>query len=45
MHFDLEFNKKTSLCMPKVDINQKGQYVNPKFDLKAAIANRQLDMK
>ena len=36
--FDLEFNKRTSLCIPRVDTNQKGQYVNPKFALKAARA-------
>ena len=35
--FDLEVNKKTSLCIPKVVINQKGQNINPKFALKAAI--------
>jgi len=45
MPFGLELNKKTSLCIPKVDINQKGQNINPKLALKAAIANRQLDMK
>ena len=35
--FALEVNKKTSLCIPKVVINQKGQNINPKFALKAAI--------
>ena len=38
--FDLELNKKTSLCIPKVVINQKGQYINPKFALKAARARK-----
>ena len=42
---DLELNKKTSLCIPKADINQKGQYINPKFALKAAIANKDIVMK
>ena len=38
MPFDLERNKKTSLCIPKVVIKQKGQNINPKFALKAARA-------
>ena len=41
MPFDLELNKKTSLCIPKVVINQKDQYINPKFALKAASARRE----
>ena len=43
--FGLELNKKTSLCIPKVDINQKGQYINPKSALKAARANKKQDTK
>ena len=43
--FDLELNKKTSLCIPKVDINQKGQNINPKFALKDAMAKKKLVTK
>ena len=41
----LEFNKKTSLCIPKVAINQKGQYISPKFAFEAEIANKKLAIK
>tara|TARA_Y100001968_G_C18973510_1_gene533403 strand:+ start:438 stop:602 length:165 start_codon:yes stop_codon:yes gene_type:complete len=43
--FGFEDNKKTSLCIPKVAIEKKGQNNHPKFALKAAIPKKQQDIK